>query len=470
MAMARLIVLPFRVLRPDADTVFLAFSLPDAITTSLSGLDAVVVRSSLAAARLAGESPDLKKIAAEAEVDVILTGTLLRSGEELRVSAQLVEAPSGTLIWSQTSQVTLRDIFQLQDGLVQRIVEALALPLTAREHRLLRHDVPASPTAYEFYLRANQLTQQAGLNTSESFALARDLYLRCLEADGRYAPAWARLGRCYRLLGKAGEAPQENLAKAESSLRRALDLNPGLALAHKLFAQLETDLGHAADAVIRLLRHLHPESADAELFAGLVQACRYCGLLEASAAAHERARRLDPRIPTGVRHTYWLLGDYRRALDEAAPQPFYLEALVLVSMGRESEALSVLRQRESERPPGTLREFLASLRALLEDQQGESLEATEKCLAHARDPEMQYYLARQLARLGAGERALQEMGKVVESGFHCPEAFARDPWLESVRSTPEFAAILERAESGRRRAATAFVEAGGERLLGVAPA
>lgn len=218
---------------------------------------------------------------------------------------------------------------------------------------MLGRDVPSSASAYEFYLRGNQLIQQVGLGSSERFALARDLYLRCLEDDPRYAPAWARLGRCYQLLSKAGENPEENVAKAESTLKRALELNPTLALGHKLYAQVETDMGHAADAVIRLLRHSHPETADPDLFAGLVHACRYCGLLEASAAAHERARRLDPKIPTGIRHTYWLLGDYERAVEQGVTPPFYLEALPLASMRREAEALSTLRERalEQQRKP-----------------------------------------------------------------------------------------------------------------------
>jgi len=210
--MTRLIVLPFRTLRPDADTDFLTFSLPDAIASSLSGLDALVVRSSLVAARFAGETPDLKRIAADADVDVVLTGTLLRAGEQLRVSTQLVEAPAGTLLWSQTSQVTLRDIFQLQDDLVQRIVEALSLPLTAREHRLLRHDVPASPTAYEFYLRANQLIQQVGLDAGEQFALARDLYLA--RDEQRQAAAARERQLC------AHQRPDPRVLRAPEEARR----------------------------------------------------------------------------------------------------------------------------------------------------------------------------------------------------------------------------------------------------------
>ena len=92
-ALTRLVVLPFRVLRPDPETDFLAFSLPDAIATSLSGIGSLVVRSSATAARFAGEAPDLKALAAEADVDRVVMGTLLRAGDQLRATAQLVEAP-----------------------------------------------------------------------------------------------------------------------------------------------------------------------------------------------------------------------------------------------------------------------------------------------------------------------------------------------------------------------------------------
>ena len=208
-----------------------------------------VVRSSLAAARFAGETPDLKTIAAETDVDIVLTGTLLSSGGQLRVSTQLVEAPSGALNWSKTSQMAVQDIFQLQDDLVNRIVESLSLPLTAREHRRLKHDVPASPTAYEYYLRGNLL-----YHDWTKMSVARDLYLRCIEEDPQYAPAWARLGRCHRLIAKWSGEPDIDLARAETALKRALQLNPDLPVAHHVYAQLESDIGRAQDAMERLLR------------------------------------------------------------------------------------------------------------------------------------------------------------------------------------------------------------------------
>src|SRR5262245_19304180 len=101
----RLIVLPFRMLRPDADTDFLAFSLPDALTSSLYGLESLVVRSSLAASRFGGDGLDPRKIGVEADVDVIVAGTLLRTGDGIRVSCQLTDAAAGTLLWSHATEV-----------------------------------------------------------------------------------------------------------------------------------------------------------------------------------------------------------------------------------------------------------------------------------------------------------------------------------------------------------------------------
>ncbi|MCA1586205.1 MAG: serine/threonine-protein kinase [Acidobacteria bacterium] len=102
----RLIVLPFRMLRPDTEIDFLSFSLADAITASLGSLESLVVRSSLAAARFKADTPDLMALASELDVDVAVTGTLLRAGAQVRVATQLVDAQSGRLLWSQTAQVT----------------------------------------------------------------------------------------------------------------------------------------------------------------------------------------------------------------------------------------------------------------------------------------------------------------------------------------------------------------------------
>ncbi|MGH9371728.1 MAG: protein kinase domain-containing protein, partial [Vicinamibacterales bacterium] len=333
----RVIVLPFRLLKADPEIDFLEFSLADAISTTLSGLDSVIVRSSLTAAGADDRPLDPKALAADAAVDAVLTGSLLRSGEQMRVTTQLIAAPEGTILWSHSSQVLMSDVFQLQDDLCRRILESLAVPLTAREHGVLKQDVPGSPKAYELYLRANHHAYDA-----QNWPLARDLYEACLGEDPQYAPAWARLGRCYRLMAKFTattiEEQKDWLRRADDAFQRALSISPQLPVAHNLYTALECDLGRATAVVGRLLTMARQRTADADVFAGLVHACRYVGLLDASVAAHHRARQLDPRVPTSVAHTYWMKGDYVRAAEDPFGTLGYVSALALASSGREQEA------------------------------------------------------------------------------------------------------------------------------------
>ena len=458
----RLIVLPFRILRPAAETDFLAFSLPDALTNSLSGLESLVVRSSLVASRFGGDGMDPRKIGAEAEVDVIVAGTLLHAGDLIRVSSQLTDASAGTLLWSYTTQVPVGDLFQVQDELVQRIVDSLSLPLTARERRMLRTDVPASKRAYEDFLRGNQLSLDA-----KQWSVARDLYERCVEDDPRYAPAWARLGRIRHVMAKYLETGKpEELDRAETAFRRALELNPDLTIAHKLYAQFEVDLGRAHDAMVRLVSRAR--SVDPELFAGLVSTCRYCGLLEASLAADAQARRLESRIKTSVPHTWFLQRDHQRVAGTKLHENPYIVALSLGALGREQEAISGLR--ELEKTTSTrMRDFMVAARTLLEGDRAQSVAAVNRIVASDfRDPEGLFYLTRHLSHLQQVKPALELFERVVEGSFICFPAMAHDPWLDPLRRKPAFTKSLRQAESRHREAAAEFAKLQGEQVLGVA--
>ena len=225
--------------------------------------------------------------------------------------------------------------------------------------------------AYEFYLRANHLQRE---RTVENIVMARDLYRECVEEDPNYAAAWARLGRCYRFLEKFGEEGPENLELAQWAFHRAFALNPDLAIAHNLYTQIEADLGNAQAAMVRLLERAQTHPNDPELFAGLVQACRFCGLLDESIAAHHRARRLDSRAVTSVAHTFFLKGDYERALESyGAAAGYYLDAAILTLTGQRGEAAELLARRHSSGVrAGWMRTLMDSLRALLEGEQAKS--------------------------------------------------------------------------------------------------
>ena len=456
----RLIVLPFRMLRPDPETEFLAFSLPDALTSALGGLQSLVVRSSMTAARFAGDSIAPRQIGVEADVDAIVTGTLLRSGSEIRVVTQLTAATTGALLWSQAAQTPVGDLFRVQDELTRRIVASLSLPLTNREQQMLRRDVPSNPAAYEYFLRGNQLSHDAS-----QWSVARDLYLQSVEEDPHYAPAWARLGRAHHVMAKyQPKGTQESLDYAEAAFRRALDLNPDLPIAHKLLAQLEVDLGRAPDAMVRLIERAH--TADPELLAGLVSACRYCGLLDASVAAHARALELEPKIRTSVGHTWFLQADHTRVATLKMSDYPYIVAISLAELGRAKEVLPALHELE-HKLPGRLRDFAVAARTLLEGNEAESVAAIGRIVSSDfRDPEGLFYLSRHLTHLNEVDPALDLLERVVASGYCCFPTMARDPWLDSLRKKPAFTRLLHRAEAGHQEALVAFERLGGRQVFG----
>ncbi|PYQ02846.1 MAG: hypothetical protein DMF83_22630 [Acidobacteria bacterium] len=465
--LTRLVVLPFRVLRPDPETDFLAFSLPDAIATSLSGIASLIVRSSATATRFAGEAPDLKALAAEADVDRVVMGTLLRSGDQLRAAAQLVEAPGGTLLTSHTVQSSMGDLFRLQDDIARRVVEALSLPLAGVEASPTL-DAPHNARAYELYLRGNELAR-----SYDGLPLARDFYQRCLELDPRFAPAWAHLGRCHRVIGKYIGDSADSSGRAEQAFLRALELNPRLSVAHKFYAQLEADNGQATPAVERLLREADRHGNDPELFAGLVHACRYCGLYEQAIAAHDEARRLDPNVPTSIEQTILMTGDIERLL--AAERPSVagsgdegIRVIGLGLAGRRDEARQALLEMRKAPNIAAFQSWTEYLMAWLERRPSDMIDSMSSlsALKIMDDPEAIFQEGWLLCDVGEHERGLGHLRRAVAKGYFVAPTLSGGRHFDALRSDPAFQQLLAEAEAGRRRALAAFREAGGERLLG----
>jgi eukaryotic-like serine/threonine-protein kinase len=462
---SRIIVLPFRTSKNDEETDFLANSLPDAISNSLSAMNNLIVRSSLLAARFEGP-PDPKRVAVEADVDAFLTGSLLRAGDRFRLTCQLIEAPSGSVMWSNSANTSTRDLFKMQDELCDVILQSLKLPGNEREQRSLRRDVPATARAYEYYLRANQI---AVLRTLDNMRLARDLYLQCLEESPEYAPAWAGLGRIQQFLEKFTENEGAKLKRTEEAFNKAFALSPDLATAHNFYTSVECDQGQAQKAMRRLLERARIRRNDPELFAGLVQACRYCDELEGSIAAHHRARHLDPHLLTSGSHTYFLLGDYASTIDCYGKRVgYYLDCAALAAMGEDQKALALLREREqSANVTGSLLQIMRSLRAYLEGNSDECLKALEDGERLFKDPEVKFYAARHFARINHPDRAISCLSSAIEHGFLCATAVARDSWFTSLRGCPGYAELMSRAERRRSEMHDAFLAAGGEEVLSV---
>jgi serine/threonine protein kinase/tetratricopeptide (TPR) repeat protein len=466
-ALTRLVVLPFRVLRADPETDFLAFSLPDAIATSLSRIRSLVVRSSATAARFAGDAPDLKAVAAEADVDRVVMGTLLRAGDEVRATVQLVEAPGGTLLTAHAVQSSLGDLFHLQDEIARRVVAALTLPLGAGEDSPTP-EAPHNARGYALYLQANELAR-----VYDRLPQARDLYRRCVELDPGFAPAWARLGRALRVIGKFIDDSVDGAGLARDAFRRALALDPHLSLAHRFYAHLEAETGEPRAALVRLLGQAERHGNDPELFAGLVHACRYCGLFDESIAAHAEARRLDPNVPTSVEQTIMMSGDLDRLLSlEERKRGDSGDAVIRVVglglAGRRDEAREALVElRQATQIPALL-SYTESLSAWLE-RRADDVFAGVAALGGLKimdDPEAIFQGGWLYCDLGETERGLEQLGRAVAKGYTVVPTLAGSRAFDALRADPRFQELMARAESGRQQALASFREAGGPRLLG----
>jgi len=463
----RIIVLPFRAPKNDEETDFLTFALPEAIGNSLSAMNNLIVRSSLLAVRFEGQ-PDPRRVAVEADVDAFLTGSLLRAGERFRLICQLIEAPGGTVLWSETANSSMQELFTVQDELCERILRSLQVPLDERERLISHRDVPATARAYECYLRANQIMT---VRTLDNVSIARDLYLQCLEESSDYAPAWVRLGRAYHVLGKFSDDAHNNRVLSEQAFQRAFALNPDLAIAHNFYTSMECDQGRTGKAMVRLLERAQFRRNDAELFAGVVQACRYCDELDASVAAHFRGRHLDPHLITSAAHTYFLMGDYTNTLELYGRRfGYYLDCAALAAMGENQTALLRLREREqSGGATGAVQGVMRSLRAYLEGNTKECLDAIVNAeTALLADPEILFYSARQLAQINQTERAIAALSAAMDRGFVCASAITKDPWFASMRSDPRYAALVQEAERRRMQTHAAFLAAGGAQVISIA--
>jgi len=208
------------------------------------------------------------------------------------------------------------------------------------------------------------------------------------------------------------------------------------------------------------------QTADPELLVGLVSACRYCGLLDASVAAHARAVALDPKIRTSVPHTWFAQFDHTRVAGLKVDDYPYIVPLSLDALGRGGEALPALRELESKTKT-RLRDFMVAARTLLENDTEGSIAAIDRILASDfSDPEGLFYLARHLAHVNESGRALDLLERVVAGGFFCYPMMAADPWLAPLRRKAAFTKLLGRAEATHQEAVAAFAARNGEQILG----
>jgi len=458
-----IVVLPFDNLSPDPQDAYLSDGLTEEITTDLSHLRSLRVISRSSAMALKGTQKDVRTVGIELNVQYVLEGSVRKAGDDLRITAQLIDAGADEHLWAEKYSGTMEDVFTMQEQVSRSIVGALELQLTPHEERRLVERPLENLQAYECYLRARSLIW---LLSEESHDRALELIERGLEIVGDNDLLYAAQGLIYfhhvDQMNKRPETYAELLEQARACADRALAINPSSAPAHALRGFISFASGESRGA----LRHfssalqLDPNSGDAHLILGYWRAA---GGWELGAARRflEKVAEIDPLMPMNkgaLGWLHWFNGDFNAALDvwrdwqrqlEEVKSPYRIFLAYLhAAGGNAEEAVRLVDQVISDSP----HHILTALGALLKHgwlgQEEQALEAVTERLEQAVwwDDIWSLLLAGGYAQIGENERAIHWLDHTIDYGIWNVRYFSeRDPFLAKLWSDERFDPLMEKA-------------------------
>ncbi len=314
-----LAVLPFENLTGDPEQDYFVDGMTDAVITDLAQVRAlrVISRTSVTQYKLAKKA--LPRIAEELGVDAVVEGTVSRSGDRVRVTAQLIQAATDRHLWAQSYERELRDVLSLQGEVAAAIAQAIQVKLQPEEkRRMTQAQAPVQPEAYEAYLKGRFYWSKRSAETSLK---AVSYFQQAIEHDPAYAPAYSGLSDTYRAFDVQGLAPpRECMPKAEAAARKALALDDTLAEAHASLAgvlyRYDWDW-EGAEREFRLSLELEPNYAEGHrAYAVYLMTVRRH---EEALAEAQRARQLSPlslQINTELGMALVRLGRYDQAIEQ----------------------------------------------------------------------------------------------------------------------------------------------------------
>ena len=288
-------VLPFENMSGDAEQEYFSDGISEDIITDLSKVSGLLVIARNSSFAYKGKSIDLRSVGRELGVTSLLEGSIRRAGNRVRITAQLIDAATGGHVWAERFDRDLTDIFEVQDEVTRRIVDALKVVLTPDEEERLATVATRSPEAHDCFLRGRELLMHT-LRGRESFQAALRLFERAIELDPNYADAHGGLAMTYNYDYLNHWSDESDLASERSlaSARRAVTLAPDEPYGHhalSLVVGVSGDMATAREAADTALR-LNPNFAPAYGSRGVVEI--YRAKPGAAIPYFEKAARLDP--------------------------------------------------------------------------------------------------------------------------------------------------------------------------------
>jgi len=312
-------VLPFTNLSGDASRDYFSDGMSEELLNLLARIPGLKVASRTSSFAYKGRNVDIREVGRELGVETVLEGSVRQAGEQVRITAQLIDAETGFHLWSATYDRQLEDIFRVQDEIAAAIVEKLRIELAPREEALAVRD--KAPTqnveAYELYLQGRAIWRRRG---EENLKTAIDVYQRALGLDPGFARAHAALASAYVVLpGYTKEEGDETRLEplAEASARQALSIDPNIGEAHAVLAQIKANRGDLLDAESGFFFAISLEPNDATPHHWYSLLLGRVGRLEQSLLQARRAQELDPTsavIALNLANAYLAAGEDEQAL------------------------------------------------------------------------------------------------------------------------------------------------------------
>jgi non-specific serine/threonine protein kinase len=422
-------VLPFENLSGDPQDEYFSDGLTEDIITKLSGVQPLRVISKASTQRYKGTAKNSSEIGSELGVATILRGSVRRAGEEVRITAQLVDTGSDRNLWANTYDRNLTDIFAIQDEIAQNIAAAMRLTLDSAGRRSSRRGPPGNFEAYDFYLRGRSLFYGARRSSVQQ---AQRMFRRAIEMDPGYALAYAGLADCYSFYYMYWDGSEENIQEAEQASQKALELAPDFAeahVSHGLAVSLKGRFDEAEKDFQEAIK-LNPDLFEAYYFYGRSSFAE--GKLERAEELFLKAAEVRPE-------------DY---------QVVALLAVVYRGLGQKekmtasNQRLLMLTDNLLKRNPSDVRAIYFRSGALAGlGRRKDSLEWAKRALdMEPDDPAVLYNVACTYVTLAEFDDAIGLLERAVEIGFSHLEWIENDADLDPIRDQPRFKQLVDKLQ------------------------
>jgi len=451
-----LAVLPLQNFSGNPEQDYLSDGMTEALIARLSSIHALRVISRTSAMQFKGTRKSVPAIGKELNVDAVIEGSVLRSGDKIRVTVQLIRADTDEHLWSGTYDRELQDVLVLQSEVTQGIAAHIESAVTGARRGSPVAPRTVAPDVYEAYLKgqfALHKNNRAGLEE------ARLRFQAAVDADTTFAPAYAGLAATYSALGLVfyGEPPGETRPKVIASARKALELDPALAEARVLLANALQKDWHWAEAEVEYRRAIELSPNDAAAQAGLADWLLCQGRTDEALASARRAQELDPRAFDGVQ-VGWILFQARRydeairelhtalTIDPNDPMALWFLGFALIGAEHFDEAIATLEKAASlsDRSPAVLGVLVRAYAR--GGRRAEALRVLDEL--HRRRQKgyvpagafLQAYLG-----LGDTEEAFAWLERAAEERSNIVQFLKVEPFFDLIRGDPRFAEFLRRA-------------------------